>query len=132
MNQRRVCKGSHGSFKQNRVTWCAELQPRDRSLLLLFLPIHRMSLFTSFFNVLCITVQVCVRSGASISLPACSAYYTARAGDTCSSIIKAFNLTAFAFFTINPGLMCANLIPSISFLGGGTFSPIGSQVCTAG
>ncbi|KAJ3193688.1 hypothetical protein HK101_004352, partial [Irineochytrium annulatum] len=49
----------------------------------------------------------CVRPGTA---PACTKWYTAVSGDSCSAIESANGISASAFATLNPGLTCQNLL----------------------
>ena len=63
--------------------------------------------------------------------PACSEYYTAADGETCSSIRAKFDLSAAQFYTVNPGVYCNNLVPYITTEGGAKGPGIGHQVSSA-
>ncbi|CAI7793770.1 unnamed protein product, partial [Closterium sp. NIES-54] len=84
------------------------------------------------WNAPCVNQQLCVAKGSGGSdlpkLPMCTAWYTVQSGDTCESIMKDYALNQTAFFSLNPGVGCDSLFPSI---GGGAFgwSGDGVQVC---
>jgi len=75
-----------------------------------------------------VLVQVCLRRG-DVMIVSCTQWYTPTLGDTCDSIMSTLAqppLSPSAFFALNPGLMCPNLIP-----GGTEDGPLvyGQQVC---
>eukprot|EP00897_Mesotaenium_endlicherianum_P002855 jgi/Mesen1/2598/ME000166S01720 len=69
--------------------------------------------------------QLCVAPGNYTGLVLCTNSYTVQAGDTCGGIISAAGLSALEFFSLNPGLYCANLQAQAGQAGG-------QQVCLSG
>ncbi|KVH96601.1 Peptidoglycan-binding lysin domain-containing protein [Cynara cardunculus var. scolymus] len=68
---------------------------------------NKVSIFSSFVLLLSFLLLIC--SGerhAKQSTLVCNTIYGTRVGDTCSSIIEAFQLTATSFGAINPNLNC--------------------------
>ncbi|CAI5527913.1 unnamed protein product [Closterium sp. Naga37s-1] len=87
---------------------------------------------STVWNAPCVNQQLCVAKGSGGSdlpkLPMCTNWYTVQSGDTCESIMKDYALNQTAFFSLNPGVGCDSLFPSV---GGGAFgwSGDGVQVC---
>lgn len=59
-------------------------------------------------------LQICAARGDPYQLPVCTTFHSVLDGETCTSIMAAEDppLTPFAFFSMNPGIMCDNLLPT--------------------
>eukprot|EP00271_Cylindrocystis_brebissonii_P018360 TRINITY_DN514_c0_g1_i7.p1 TRINITY_DN514_c0_g1~~TRINITY_DN514_c0_g1_i7.p1 ORF type:complete len:1469 (-),score=218.59 TRINITY_DN514_c0_g1_i7:1022-5428(-) len=72
---------------------------------------------------------VCIKTGDPLPIPACSAPYVVKGGETCASLVtrKEFNFNYTLFFALNPGLNCDRLSASLAS-DGATSSSSGATI----
>eukprot|EP00270_Netrium_digitus_P009358 TRINITY_DN2847_c0_g1_i1.p1 TRINITY_DN2847_c0_g1~~TRINITY_DN2847_c0_g1_i1.p1 ORF type:complete len:510 (+),score=48.67 TRINITY_DN2847_c0_g1_i1:163-1530(+) len=68
--------------------------------------------------------QVCITKGGQQPWTLCAKQHTVTSTDNCASIVRQYGLTLAVFFTLNPGIICQNLLPRSGVVG----TP-GQQVC---